>query len=383
MKRSVLNLLLIVSLSGTACYPFRADCDSSDPVCSPTALLLHLLGCSQRLLGGVIQGCPALSLTGTVSTLAGTGATGFQDGAGATAQFSSPEGVTTDGLNLYVVGSVNNKIRRINIATGIVSTVAGTGAAGLMNGAGTVAQFNGPKGITTDGTNLYVVDVNNHLIRQVAIATGEVSTFAGSSFGFQDGAGTVAQFNNPVGITTDGISLFVGDTSNNRIRKIDLVTKAVTTFAGDGTPGFLEGPGASAQFSAPREITTDGVSLFVADTSNGRIRQINLTTRVVSTIAGDGTTGFQDGPGVSARFDLPFGITTDGTALFVVDRSNHKIRRIQIDTGFVTTLAGDGGMGFQDGPGASAQFFFPFGATTDGVSLYIGDSANERVRKIQ
>ena len=131
-------------------------------------------------------------------------------------------------------------------------------------------------------------------------------------------------------------------------------------------------------------ITTDGTNLYVADQSNHRIRQIVISTGVVTTLAGSGTDTFAEGTGTSASFNNPRGITTDGTNLYVSDRSNHRIRKIVISTGAVTTVAGTGSSGSADNTtGTSASFNDPRGITTDGTYLYVTDTKNHRIRKIE
>jgi len=169
----------------------------------------------------------------------------------------------------------NHTIRQIVISTGVVTTVAGTGSSGSANGTGTSASFNNPSGITTDGTNQYVADQRNHLIRKIVISTGAVTTVAGTeSYGSSNGTGTAASFYYPYGITTDGTNLYVADTNNHLIRKIVISTGVVTTLAGTGSTGSANGTGTSASFNNPRGITTDGTNLYVADYSNHRIRKI-------------------------------------------------------------------------------------------------------------
>jgi len=226
-------------------------------------------------MGGSIQGVE-LSLSTAVTTLAGTGSSGSADNTtGTSASFNDPSGITTDGTNLYVTDLVNHLIRKIVISTGAVTTVAGTGSSGSANGTGTSASFNGPSGITTDGTNLYLADFNNHLIRKIVISTGAVTTVAGTgSSGSANGTGTSASFNLPYGITTDGTNLYVVDTSNHLIRKIVISTGAVTTVAGTGSSGSANGTGTSASFNGPTGITTDGTNLYLADSNNHLIRKI-------------------------------------------------------------------------------------------------------------
>ena len=172
----------------------------------------------------------------------------------------------------------NNKIRKIVIATGEVTTFAGSGSWGSANGTGTAASFNSPQGITTDGTNLYLVDRSNHKIRKIIIASKAVTTLAGSgSSGSTDASGTSAKFNYPFGITTDGTNIYVGDSDNHKIRKIVISTGAVTTLAGSASSGSTDASGTAAKFYAPRGITTDGKNLYVADYNNRKIRKIDLS----------------------------------------------------------------------------------------------------------
>ena len=224
-------------------------------------------------MGGSIQG-GLLSLSTAVTTLAGD-SSGFANGTGTSASFRNPWGITTDGTNLYVADKDNHLIRQIVIATGVVTTVAGTADNGSSNGTGTAASFYEPLGITTDETNLYVVDSKNSLIRKIVISTGVVTTLAGTgSSGSANGTGTSASFNNPYGITTDGTNLYVGDTFNHLIRQIVISTGVVTTLAGTGSSGTANGTGTSASFNNPIGITTDGTNLYVVDYGYSRIRQI-------------------------------------------------------------------------------------------------------------
>lgn len=263
-----------------------------------------------QLMGGAIQG-KAITVSGVVTALAGNAEKdGSADGPGAKARFSYPQAVTTDGINLYVAdmgtieGEGNNTIRKIVIATGVVSTLAGTAnKIGSANGIGPAARFEGPMGITTDGTNLYVADTDNNTIRKIVIATRVVTTLAGSAGtpGHADGVGTAATFDMPAGITTDGTSLYVTDQMASTVRKIVIATGEVTTLAGSaGTRGHADGTGTTATFHDPTGITTDGINLFVADSDV--IRKIVIATGEVTTLPSSGGGN---------------GLTTDGTKLFV------------------------------------------------------------------
>ncbi|MHB8454032.1 MAG: NHL repeat-containing protein [Acidiferrobacterales bacterium] len=346
-------------------------------------------GPSTQQMGGAIQGI-ALNLTGAVTTLAGSAlVAGSSDGTGAAATFRQPMSVTTDGTNLYVADTYNDTIRKIVIATGAVTTLAGQiGVQGFADGTGTAASFNRPYGLVTDGTNLYVADTYNDTIRKIVIATGAVTTVAGQATvaGHADGTGAAATFYLPDGITTDGTNLYVADTDNDTIRKIVIATGAVTTVAGQATvAGHADGTGSAATFASPTGVTTDGTNLYVADAVNDTIRKIVIATGAVTTVAGQATvTGSADGTGSAATFYIPWRITTDGANLYIVDADNDTIRRIVLATGAVTTIAGQVGIqGHADGTGSAATFYIPRDITTDGKSLYVMDAFNDTIRKIQ
>jgi uncharacterized repeat protein (TIGR02543 family) len=320
--------------------------------------------------------------SGVVTTMAGV----FPDtdGTGTSASFDNPEVIATDGTNLYVA-DLSNKIRKIVISTGEVTTIAGSGAFGSVNGTGSAASFDYPQGIAIDpaGKNLYVSDTGNDLIRRIVIATGDVTTLAGSgSYGSANGTGTAASFNQPLGLTTDGVNVYVADSNNYRIRKIVIATGEVTTFAGS-TQGYNDATGTSALFANPMGITTDGINLYVSDYY--RIRKIVISTAVVTTIAGTGTSGSVNGTGTGASFDRLREITTDGINLYAADSSNNMIRKIVISSGVVTTVAGSTTYGSADGTGSAASFYYPTGIVfvPNGNSLYIADTDNNLIRKIQ
>lgn len=314
----------------------------------------------------------------SVTTLAGK--LPHVDGVGSAATFNDSNGVTTDGTNLYIADTANHSIRKIVIASGEVTTLAG-GIDGDADGVGSAARFSVPMGITTDGTNLYVTDRDNHKIRKIVIATGEVTTFAGSGFmGFSNGTGTSAVFDFPVGITTDGVNLYVVDSGNSYIRKVVIATAEVTTFT---VKGFWNAYTESDRFFWPTGITTDGTNLYVLDGNSFNISlifKITLASGEATLLAG-GNSGNTDGLGSVARFGSPQWMTTDGKNLYVADRDNHSIRKIELVSNTVSTLAG-GKSGNADGVGASAGFNHPQGITTDGHSLFVVDAQNNTVRKI-
>jgi sugar lactone lactonase YvrE len=330
-------------------------------------------------LGGVIQGAP-LKLVGSVSTLV--------SGGNGDLAFNLPQGLTTDGVNLYVADTGNNIIRKIVIATGVVSVLAGSREASHDNGSAFNAGFRRPQGITTDGISLYIADTYNNAIRKITLATGMVSTFAGipGKAGSYDSKGSEATFFNPRGITNDGKSLYVTDSRNHLIRQIDIATGKVSTFAGvDGRVGHEDGIGKMASFNEPIGITTDGTNLYVADTSNNIIRKIVIATKEVTTLAGKvGAFGQNDGPGAGASFTGPFGLTTDGMSLYVADTFDNAIRKVDIATGLVSSIAGKApASGRVDGVGALAAFTRPAGVVTNGNQLYVLDTNNNAIRVVK
>ena len=267
---------------------------------------------------------------GVVTTLAGSGTAGFANGTGTAAQFYYPSGVAVDSSNtVYVADTENNRIRKITPG-GVVTTLAGSGASGFANGTGTAAQFYSPIGVAVDSSGtVYVADYYNDRIRKITPA-GVVTTLAGSTAGFANGTGTAAQFNTPVGVAVDSSNtVYVGDRGNQRIRKIT-PGGVVTTLAGSGTAGFADGAASSAQFNYPFSVAVDSSgTVYVADGSNHRIRNIT-PAGFVTTLAGSGTAGFADGAGSSALFSHPHGLAVDsfGT-VYVGDYDNSRIRKIQ------------------------------------------------------
>ncbi|MCB9643756.1 MAG: SMP-30/gluconolactonase/LRE family protein [Myxococcales bacterium] len=319
-----------------------------------------------------------------LSTLSGGPNKGFANGPINEALFNSPSGLFFSKTgDLYVTDEDNHAIRKITPA-GEVSTIAGFGSAGFLDGPGNQALFDSPYGIVANSKGeLFVTDRDNHRIRKID-ASGNVTTFAGQdTAGLVDGMGTTAQFNEPYGIAIDAQdNLYIADSGNHVIRKIDATGK-VTTYAGSGDRGFQDGPIATARFDSPHGMAFDAQgNLYIADRGNHRIRKID-TQGVLSTIAGTGSSGYSDGPGLQAEFDRPASLVLDAQGnLFVVDQNNERIRQIDT-TGKVSTLAGTGVAGFQDGALGQAQFSDPFGIAIDAQgNLYVGDRINHCIRRI-
>lgn len=341
-----------------------------------------------------VEKTPTVQVTGPLFTYLDPGATitfagnnsGYLDGTGVNALFASPTSLIKDAAgNIFVADRNSNRIRKIT-PEGIVTTFAGSGSGGaIVNGTGTAAGFYAPYGITIDGSgNLYVGEYANQAIRKITPAA-VVNTLAGNgTAGNQNGTGTNATFNQPVGLAVDAAgNVFIADYINHLIRKIT-PAGVVTTFAGSGAAGLTNGTGTAASFNGPFALTFDaGGNLIVADYLNHAIRKIT-PSGVVTTIAGNGTAGYVDATGSAARFNRPAGLAVDATGnIFICDAQNNRIRKIT-STGIVTTIAGSGNAGTTDGNGITSEFNYPLGLCGDfaNYAIYVADFGNNRIRKI-
>ncbi|AYL95827.1 MBG domain-containing protein [Mucilaginibacter celer] len=358
---------------------------SGVPVISYAGPKVYVVGTAIAALaptntGGAIPN----AIYGKVTTFAGSTTSGSADGTGTAARFNGALNVANDAAgNVYVTDQINNLIRKITPA-GVVTTLAGSGSQGAVNGNGTAASFSHPTGLAVDASgNVYVADQSNNLIRKIT-PTGDVTTFAGSgSQGAVNGTGTAASFNLPTDITIDSNgNLYVTDLFNNQIRKIT-PAGVVSTFAGSGVQGSANGTGTAASFNYPTGIAVDlSGNLYVADQNNHKIRKITAAG-VVTTFAGVGTAGAVNGAGTAASFYNPYAVAVDGTGnVYVADYNNNMIRAIN-SAGTVTTLAGKTTSGAVDGNGTAASFNHPGGLSLDGTgNLYVADYYNNEVRKI-
>ncbi|MDB6169064.1 MAG: repeat containing protein, partial [Verrucomicrobia bacterium] len=321
---------------------------------------------------------------GAVTTLAGSaGLSGFANGTGSGARFNRPFGIAVDNSGSVYVSDTGNHTIRMITSSGVVTTVAGNGAAGSSNGTGTAASFSSPTALAVDsGGNIYVADGSNYLLRKIA-SGGVVTTLAGSPgiSGSVDGTGSAARFSGLNGVGVDGAgNVFVSD--GNTIRKITSAG-VVTTFAGvaDAVGASVDGTGSAARFALPYGLSLDAAgNIYVAERFAHTIRKVT-SGGVVTTFAGvAGGKGSADGVGSVARFSGPDGIVSTNAGIFVADPGNHSIRKITAG-GIVTTFVGSATFGYADGTGNTAQFMGPTGIAADnGGNLYVAD--NGAVRKV-
>ncbi|MFM9090785.1 MAG: hypothetical protein ACKOUK_03475, partial [Verrucomicrobiota bacterium] len=301
--------------------------------------------------------------------------------------FNSPYGLAVDNArNVVVADTINNTVRRITPGR-VVSTLAGSlGQPGFLDATGAAARFNFPVGVAADGAgNVLVADARTFTIRRVSGA-GVVATFAGAGLqaGTADGPAASACFLLPYGVAVDAAgNAYVAEGGSHVIRRIS-AAGVVTTLAGTaGASGFADGTGAAARFNVPWGIAVDAAgTVYVADSENHVIRRISAAG-VVSTVAGqNGVTGYADGAGAVARFQQPRGLAVDaGGNLFVADHGNHTVRRISA-AGVVETIAGSPGItGDADSVGAAARFYYPAAVAVDGNTVYIADSGNNLIRR--
>ena len=341
-----------------------------------------------------------ISPAGVVTTLAGmAGKAGSDDGTGAEARFSMLAGIAIDTTGtLYVADFGNNTIRKVSPG-GVVTTLAGKpGVLGFDDGIGSAATFSGPNGIAVDGNGIvYVADSYNHLVRTITPA-GVVSTLAGTvrRRGNVDGQGSAAAFSFATPQLEDGAqpplsgmvvnstgTLFLTDYFNDTIRTVS-PTGRVTTVAG-GYLGYLDGPGTSARFRTPSGISIDASgNFYVSEDYNWTIRKIS-PSMATSTLAGKPLVkGSTNGVKGEAAFNSTYGVAADAAGnLYVADYNNNVVRKVSA-AGVTTTLAGTPGVvGTTDGPGTAALFYQPSGIAVDADgNVYVSDARANTIRKI-
>jgi streptogramin lyase len=338
----------------------------------------------------------------TITTAAGTGMPGYSgDGGPATvAQLRDPFDVILDRAgNLYFSDTSNHCVRRVDAATGVISTVAGCGRKGYSgDGAlATQATLNEPYGIALDADgNLFIVDRLNACVRRVNAGTRTIRTIAGTGspgYSGDGGPGDKAQLREPNGIALDGLGkLYIADVRDQRVRVVDLRSGLIDTVCGTGRKEQTgdDGPAKSAGLLGPRAVAVgpDG-DLYVCEREGNCVRRIRIKSGTIERVAGTGKNGYtgDGGPALQATFNGPKELKVDGDGnVFIVDTENYAIRRIDSKTGVVTTIAGTGRAGGtgDGGPANEAMLNRPHGVAVaaDGT-VYIGDTLNHRIRRVR
>jgi trimeric autotransporter adhesin len=330
-----------------------------------------------------------------VKTFSGDG------GLAISATLSITTGVTVDvSGNLYIADYNNYRIRMVTKSTGIITTVAGTGISGYSGDGGlaTSATLHSASGVTVDASgNLYIADVLNHLIRMVTKSTGIITTVAGSYSGIGDyrgdgGLATSAGLDSPQSVAVDASgNLYIADTHNNRIRMVYKSSGRIATVAGAGLRAYGGDGGlaTSATLKEPYGITVDvSGNLYIADTGNNCIRMVSKSSRMITTVAGNGLTGYlgDGGLATSARLNSPQSVAVDASGnLYIADTHNNRIRMVTKSTGIITTVVGTGTYAYSgDGRLAiSSTLYLPTDITLDASgNLFVADSFNNRIRMI-
>jgi sugar lactone lactonase YvrE len=335
--------------------------------------------------------------TNNIVTVVGSAIDIGDHGPAVNAILAGPSGITVDASdNIYIVELNGNRIRKVDRATGIITTVAGTGVAGFSgnNVPATAAMINGPRGVAFDALgNMYIADMVNHMIRKVS-TTGIITTVAGNGTpgpGGDNGPAIDAQLNQPSGVSLDAAgNIFIADFNNSRVRKVTAATGIITTVAGTGVPDFKgdNGPATDARLNTPRGVFVDRLNnIYIGDTNNHCIRKVD-TNGIITTVAGaggiPGSTG-ENVPATDARLTLPRGVFVDVAGnLYIGDGANQKVRKVA-PTGIITTVAGTGVQGStgDNNPATLARLNAPYNSVVDSSgNLYIAEEGGGRARMV-
>ncbi|MDQ6710199.1 MAG: alkyl hydroperoxide reductase [Candidatus Dormibacteraeota bacterium] len=297
---------------------------------------------------------------------------------------SFPGKVLASDGRLYIADTNHHRIL-VAQPDGAIIRILGSGRPGLHDGPGTSAQFQQPQGLASGDGVLYVADTENHAIRRVDLASGDVRTLAGT--GEQapgiagGGTGTSTPLSSPWDVALASRTLYIAMAGTHQIWSLDLVTDQVTPFAGTGREGLLDGPVAEAWFAQSSGLALAGDHLYVADSEVSAIRDIDLAAGTVRTLVGEDlfVFGDQDGEGEVVRLQHPLGISALKGMLLIADSYNNKIKRLDPATRTVSTWLGSGAAGDADGPGLSASFREPAGVCAGPDGLFIADTNNHRV----
>ncbi len=333
-----------------------------------------------------------------ITTIAGTGIDDYNGDniAATTAQLDHPNGVAVDSFgNVYIADTNNNRIRKVDLS-GNITTLAGTGDSGYNgdNIEPTTAQLLAPNGVAVDTNgNIYIAEC--HRIRKIEKFTGKISTIAGTAdFGYNgdDIDAITAQLLAPKGVAVDNSgNVYIADSGNNRIRKIDITNNKIYTIAGTNTTGYNGDDivATTAELDHPNGVAVDSFgNVYIADSSNNRIRKIDKTTGKIYTIAGTITGGYNGDniDATTAQLSYPNSVFVDPNGnVFITDCDNARVRKIDT-SGNITTIAGTGTNGYNGDNIAAitAQLDEPSGIAVDSSGIvYIADLKSNRIRKVK
>jgi trimeric autotransporter adhesin len=349
-------------------------------------------------MGSSVATAQAITRLAVINAVAGNGTAGYSGDSGpaVSAELNGPYGLTSDSAaNLYFADPANNRIRKVALGTGIISTFAGDGTGGFSgdNGPATSAELQLPAGVAVDTAgNLYIADKGNNVIRKVN-ASGTITTIAGNNtegYSGDNGLATSASLYAPSSVAVDSAgNLYIADAGNNRVREVAATTGIITTIAGTGTPGYSGDNGAavSATLNKPSAVVEGSTgNLYVLDTGNDVVRLLN-TTGTITTIAGNGTAGYSgdNGPATSATLHSPYGLNIDASGNLYIADSGNNVVRIVSTAGIISTIAGNGTAGYSgdNGSAISATLNSPQGVTIDSQgNIYISDQGNNRAREV-
>ena len=306
-----------------------------------------------------------------IVTVAGTGQPGYNlDNIAATSgKLYVPSGIKVDGTgDIFFVDNSNHRVRKVTVSTGIITTIAGTGAYGYNgdNIVATTAQLKDPTGIALDGLgNIYIADTYNCRVRKVTVSTGMITTIAGTEncgYNGDDIVATDAQLDSPAGVALDGIgNIYIADTFNSLVRIVTISTGRISSI--------------DVSLDYPLGVALDGLgNIYIADTYHNRVIKVTVSTGIITTIA-DSDILFK-----------PSDVALDGKGnVYIADTEHNRILKVAVSTGIITTIAGTGAYGYNGDNilATTAELALPAGVAVDEMgNVYIADSDNDRIRQL-